>query len=320
MSYRYRVATVFGGSGFIGRHLIQRLAKTGTIIRVATRHPSQAGFLKPMGSVGQIVPIATDITDDDSVALAVAGADIVINLIGILHESGRYNFETVHAEAPGRIARLSKAAGVERLLHLSALGADADSASAYARSKAAGEKAVRTAFPAATILRPSVVFGPEDRFFNLFGWLAGLSPVLPLYGGGRTRFQPVYVGDVAAAIMAALEDPAAAGKTYELGGPRVYTFKELLQLVAAEIHRKRLLVPVPWKLAEMHGSMLGMLPKPLLTRDQVELLKVDNVVAPNALTLKNLGVTPTAAEIIVPSYLARFRPGGGDAIRRSVTQ
>jgi uncharacterized protein YbjT (DUF2867 family) len=310
MSFRYRVATVFGGSGFIGRHLIKRLAKTGTIIRVATRHPSSANFLRTNGAVGQIIPIAVNVNDDASVAAAVRDADIVINLIGILYESGGNTFHGTQGEAPGRIARAAKAAGAQRFIQISAIGADAGSTSEYARSKAAGEQAVLKAFPEATILRPSIVFGPEDNFFNRFGAMARIAPALPLIGGGHTKFQPVYVGDVADAIMKALEVPAAKGKVYELGGPRVYSFKEIMELVLAETRRKRFLVPVPWSVAEFQGKILGKLPKPLLTLDQVELLKRDNVVAPGAATFKDLGINPTAAEVIIPTYLDRFRVGG----------
>jgi uncharacterized protein YbjT (DUF2867 family) len=310
MSFRYRVATVFGGSGFIGRHLIKRLAKTGTIIRVATRHPSSANFLRTNGAVGQIIPIAVNVNDEASVAAAVRDADIVINLIGILYESGVNTFRGTQGEAPGRIARAAKAAGAQRFVQISAIGADAGSSSEYARSKAAGEQAVLKAFPEATILRPSIVFGPEDNFFNRFAAMARIAPALPLIGGGHTKFQPVYVGDVAEAIMKALENPAAQGKIYELGGPQVYSFKEIMELVLAETRRKRFLVPVPWSVAEFQGKILGKLPKPLLTLDQVELLKRDNVVAPGAATLNDLGVSPTAAEVIIPTYLDRFRVGG----------
>jgi NADH dehydrogenase len=310
MSFRYRVATVFGGSGFIGRHLIKRLAKTGTVIRVATRHPSSANFLRTNGAVGQIIPIATNINDDASVAAAVRDADIVINLIGILYESGVNTFRGTQGEAPGRIARAAKAAGAQRFVQISAIGADAGSTAEYARSKAAGEQAVLKAFPEATILRPSIVFGPEDGFFNRFAAMARISPVLPLIGGGHTKFQPVYVGDVADAIMKVLENPTTQGKTYELGGPQVYSFKEIMELVLAETRRKRFLVPVPWGVAEFQGKILGKLPKPPLTLDQVELLKRDNVVAPGAATLQDLGISPTAAEVIIPTYLDRFRVGG----------
>ncbi|HYG91696.1 MAG TPA: complex I NDUFA9 subunit family protein [Azospirillum sp.] len=312
MSYRYRVATVFGGSGFIGRHLIRRLAKSGTIVRIASRHPSQANFLKTAGAVGQIVPWAVDVRDDASVARAVKDADIVINLIGALYETAPWSFETVHVDAPARIARLAKAAGAGRLVHVSALGADANSASAYARTKAAGEKAVLAAFPEATIVRPSIVFGPEDRFFNKFAAMAQVSPALPLIGGGKTRFQPVSVSDVADAIMAILNDDGTKGRVYELGGPNTYTFKQLMQLMLKEIRRRRLLVPIPWRASETLGSILEKVPliAPLLTRDQVELLKKDNVCSGQQPGFEQLGITPTAPEVILPTYLYRFIVGG----------
>lgn len=313
MSYRYQVVTVFGGSGFIGRHLIRRLAKSGAIVRVVTRHPNQANFLKTAGSVGQIVPMAADVTKDDSVARAIQGSDTVINLIGALYETGPWSFQTVHVDAPARIARIAKANGVRKLVHVSALGADSASASAYARSKAAGEQAVLKEFPDATILRPSIVFGPEDRFFNKFAAMAQISPVLPLIGGGKTKFQPVYVGDLADAIGAAVYLDETKGKTYELGGPRVYTFRELMELMLHEIRRKRLLVPVPWGVSEKLGAFFEKIPffAPLLTRDQVELLKKDNVVAPGKPGFKELGINELAAcEVMLETYLARFIVGG----------
>lgn len=317
MSFRYRVATVIGGSGFIGRHVVRRLAKTGTVIRVAGRYPSRALFLRVMGHVGQIVPIAVNLEDDASVAAAVQGADLVVNLAGILHPSGRSTFRKVHAEGPGRIARAARKAGAQHLVHVSAIGADPGSASRYARSKAEGEQALREGFPGATILRPSVVFGPEDAFFNRFARMAVASPVLPLIGGGGTRFQPVYVGDVADAVMAALRDPAARDRTYELGGPRVYTLREVMELVLAVTRRRRCFVNVSWPLAGFMAGLTGMLPNPPLTRDQVELLKHDNVVSPGAPTLADLGIRPTAAEVILPTYLDRFRIGGRFADQRT---
>ena len=314
MSFRYRVATVFGGSGFIGRHLIKRLAKTGTIIRVATRHPSNANFLRTNGAVGQIIAIATNIHDDASVAAAVRDADIVINLIGILYESGVNTFHGTQGEAPGRIARAAKEAGAQRFIQISAIGADAGSTSEYARSKAAGEQAVLKAFPEATILRPSIVFGPEDAFFNRFAAMARLSPALPLIGGGHTRFQPVYAGDVADGIARLLTLEGAAGRTYEFGGPEIFTFRELMEFTLSTIQRRRLLVPVPWAVARLQGAVLQFLPGSLLTMDQVELLKTDNVVSKAAasagLTLQGLGIAPQAIAAIVPAYLARFRRAG----------
>ncbi|MBU1813703.1 MAG: complex I NDUFA9 subunit family protein [Alphaproteobacteria bacterium] len=308
---KHSVVTVFGGSGFVGRYVVQRLAKTGARVNVAARHPERTRFLKTMGSVGQVTPFACSVTDPQAVARALAGADAVINLVGILYPSGHGGgFDDIHGEGARIVAEAAKAAGAKAFVHLSAIGADAASESAYARSKAAGEEAVRAAFPEATILRPSIVFGPEDGFFNRFAAMSGLSPALPLIGGGHTRFQPVYVGDVADAVLAALASADAQGKTYELGGPKTYSFRELLELMMAETGRKRLLVPIPFCLAEIKGTILGMLPKPMLTRDQVVLLKRDNVVADGALTLADLGIGQTTLEVILPTYMDRFRTGG----------
>lgn len=304
------VATVFGGSGFIGRYVVKRLAEAGFIVRVAVRDPEAALFLKPMGGVGQVVPMACDVTKPALVAAAVAGAEVVVSLVGILFESRTNSFAATQAEAPGTIARAAAAAGVRRLVHVSALGADAASDSLYARSKAEGEQAVLAAFPAATILRPSLVFGPEDGFFNRFAAMAGLSPVLPLVGGGQTRFQPVYVGDVADAVMAALARDEAMGRTYELGGPKTYTFRELMEFILATIGRRRHLVPLPWGLAMLQGRLGEFLPTPPITRDQVRLLRRDSVVAAGAPGLAELGIAPHAIEAIVPSYLARYRRPG----------
>ena len=310
-----KIVTVFGGAGFLGRHVVRRLAKRGWRVIIATRRPANAMFLKPLGVVGQIVPMNVDIHDDASVAAAVRAADHVINLVGILYETRRESFERVHGEAAGRIARLAKAAGAVRMVQVSAIGADRAAAAAYARTKAMGEEAVLAAFPEATILRPSIVFGPEDNFFNLFAGMAMMSPFLPLIGGGRTRFQPVYVGDVADAVMAALDRPDVLGRTYELGGPQVHSFRALLEMMLTEIHRKRYLMTVPWALAEVQGAVLGALPRPLLTKDQVTLLRSDNVVGETAATLADLGISPTAIEAILPSYMVRFRPGGRFASR-----
>ncbi|MCH8037402.1 MAG: complex I NDUFA9 subunit family protein [Proteobacteria bacterium] len=305
-----RVVTVFGGSGFVGRHLVWRLAKQGWIVRVAVRRPSQAGFLKPLGEIGQITPLRAPVQDPVAVAAAMAGADAAVNLVGILYERGKQTFAGVHARGAQTVAEAAAAAGIGHLVQVSAIGADLHGGAAYARSKGAGEAAVKTAFPSATILRPSVVFGPEDDFFNRFAAMARLSPALPLIGGGATRFEPVYVGDVAQAIVKCLADPACAGKTYELGGPRVYTFKEILQLLLREIRRRRLLVPWPFALAEVQARFLELLPVPPLTRDQLRMLRRDNVVSEGALTLADLGIAPTAAEVILPTYLDRYRPGG----------
>ncbi|HET8728134.1 MAG TPA: complex I NDUFA9 subunit family protein [Alphaproteobacteria bacterium] len=311
-----KVATVFGGSGFIGRYVVRELASRGWRVRVATRDPGRALFLKPMGAVGQIVPIFANIRDDASVTAAVAGADYIVNLVGVLYEKGKATFAATHLEGARRIARAAAEAGCERVIHISAVGASPSSDSLYARTKAAGEQAVLNAFAEATILRPSVVFGPEDGFFNRFASIARLSPFLPLIGGGQTRFQPVYVGDVADAVMACLDRPETKGRTYELGGPKVYTFKELMELLLREINRRRILLPVPWSVAEVQGSILGALPKPLLTRDQVSQLRHDNVVTRGAQGLQALGITPTAVEIILPTYMDRFKIGGRFSRRR----
>jgi uncharacterized protein YbjT (DUF2867 family) len=305
-----RLVTVFGGSGFIGRYVVRNLARAGWQVRVAVRRPDEALFLKTAGDVGQVTPVAANIRDDRSVAAAVAGADAVINLVGILYEGGRQKFDAVQAEGARRLAAAAKAAGAKRFIQISAIGADAASDSGYARSKAAGEQNVAAAFPGATILRPSIVFGPEDDFFNRFAKMAMLSPVLPLIGGGTTKFQPVYVGDVAAAVAKALDDETTAGKTYELAGPRVYSFRELLKLMLAEIGRCRLLVPLPFALASLKAAFLQLLPVPPLTVDQVRLLKRDNVKSAQTAGLKELGLQATAVESVLPTYLDRYRPRG----------
>jgi NADH dehydrogenase len=303
-------ATILGGGGFIGRHLVRRLARDGVVIRVPSRRPSRLGFLRTAGTVGQIVPELVDIFNDGELTDSIRGADVVVNLVGILAPSGRSTFARAHAELPARIARIAAATGVKQLVHVSALGASAESPAAYARSKAAGEAALRAGFPAATILRPSIVFGPEDQFFNRFAAMTRISPALPLIGGGLTRFQPVYVGDVADAIVAALRLPGAAGLDYELGGPAVYSFRELMEMLLSVIGSKRLLVPLPWALASVQAAVLERVPGKPLTRDQVELLKQDNVVSGLKPGLAELGIRPTAVEVILPTYLDRFRKGG----------
>jgi NADH dehydrogenase len=331
-----RRITIFGGSGFLGRHLVRRLAARGDILRIAVRDPEAAQFLKPMGDVGQIVPLRADIRDEAQVRAAVEGADAVVNLVGILFERGRQRFAELQAVAPGRIARAAAAGGVRRLVHVSAIGADLDSPSLYGRTKALGEEAVRSAFPAAVIARPSVVFGPEDDFFNRFGALAQFLPALPVFGAsprlrrfpeggarldwlgdGGVRFQPVYVGDVAGALLRMLDDKAAEGRQFELAGPRVYSFAELMRLVLEQTGRRRWLVPLPLGIAEVQGALLGLLPtpKPLLTRDQVLLMRRDNVAAPGAPGLRELGIEPTDAETILPTYMDMYRRGGRFAWR-----
>jgi uncharacterized protein YbjT (DUF2867 family) len=314
-SFRHRLVTIFGGTGFIGRHLILRLAARGARIQVISRHPGRGRHLQPMGNVGQIVTRRADIGSEEALAAVIGGSWAVVNLVAILYETRRQSFEAVHVDLAGRIARAAKAAGAERFLHISALGADAASPAAYARTKAAGEAAVRDAFPEATIFRPSVVVGPEDGYFNRFAEMARFLPALPLIGGGKTRFQLVWVGDVADAMVAALEREDARGKTYELGGPRAYTFEETMRWMLEVIGRRRFLVPISFKLASLKARVLELAPAPLLTRDQVELLKVDNVVSEGALTLADLGVKATPMELVVPDYLARYRPYPSRAVR-----
>lgn len=303
-------AAVLGGSGFIGRYVVQRLAARGIVVAVGCRNAERAKFLRPMGNVGQIVTLGVAIDDEDALARFLEGSDWVVNAVGILAETGSQRFERVHHQGPARLARLARAAGVERFVHLSAIGADPRSPSLYARTKAAGEAAVREHFPTATILRPSVVFGPEDRLFNRFAEMAVYSPVLPLIGGGGTKFQPVYVGDVADAVVACLEDATTEGRTYELGGPETYSLREIVERVLAEIRRKRFLLDIPFGLAAFQGKLLSLLPSPPLTEDQVLLLKRDSVVSPGALGLADLGIAATPLEAILPTYLDRFRRGG----------
>jgi uncharacterized protein YbjT (DUF2867 family) len=307
------LVTVFGGSGFLGRHVVRALAREGYRIRPAVRRPDLAFHLQPLGRVGQIHAVQANLRYPASVEAAVSGADVVINMVGILFERGKQRFEAVQAEGAHHVAQAAAAAGA-RVIHVSALGADPASPSSYARSKAAGEAGVLAAVPDATIFRPSIVFGPEDDFFNRFGAMARMSPALPLIGGGQTKIQPVFVGDVARAIAKAVGGATKGGTIYELGGPEVKSFKELMEYVLAVTERRRLLVPLPFALAKLQAFFLQFMPTPLLTPDQVELLRTDNVVSPAAIaegrTLEALGIEPAALEAIVPSYLWRFRKTG----------
>src|SRR5580704_14254492 len=313
--------TVFGGSGFLGRHVVRALAKHEYRIRVAVRRPELAGHLQPLGRVGQIHAVQANVRHRPSIAAAVRGSDVVINLVGILFEAGRQRFDAVQSFGAEAVA-LAAAAHDARMIHVSAIGADENSAAAYARAKAEGEKLVFAATPEATIFRPSILFGPNDDFFNRFAGIARLSPALPLIGGGHTRFQPVFAGDVAEAITKAVGGAANPGAIYELGGPEVFTFKELMEFVLTTIERRRLLVPLPFGLAKLQAAVfelvsklpLRFLSKPLLTRDQVELLRYDNVVSDTAFgdgrTFEGLGIPPRSVEAIVPTYLWRFRKAG----------
>lgn len=307
--------TIYGGSGFIGRHVVRALAKTGARMRIAVRRPELAGFLQPLGGVGQIIPVQANVRYPDSLLAPAQGADAVINLVGILSPSGRQTFGAVQDEGARHVAEAARAAGAKAFVHVSAIGADANSPSVYARTKAAGEKAVKEVFLDAVILRPSVVFGPEDEFFNRFAALARLSPVLPLIGGGKTRFQPVFVGDVAKAVIAALTGKAQAGAVYELGGPEILSMREVMERVLTYSMRKRMLVSLPFALAKLQGAILQLLPNPPLTLDQVRLLEKDNVVSEAAKrdhrALEGLGIEePVAVEAVVPDYLEQYRPKG----------
>lgn len=322
-----RVVTVFGGSGFIGRQVVRRFAQAGWIVRAAMRDPVDGAFLKPMGEPGQVIPIRVNITDKNAVRAAISGASCVVNMVGILFEKGKNGFDAIHRQGAETIAQATRDAAITTLIHMSALGADKNSASAYARSKALGEEAVLAAVPTATITRPSVVFGADDDFFNRFAQLARMSPFLPvftadgfklthtengfaldLFGSGGPTFQPVYVGDVADAIFRAATDPAAAGKIYELGGPRRYTMKEIMEKVRHDTGLCRMLLPLPFAIAKIQAAFLQFLPTPPLTPDQVLLMRTDNVVRGGKPGLAELGITPTACEAIVPSYLGRFAP------------
>ncbi len=310
MAMARRVATVFGGSGFIGRYVVKRLAGAGYTVRIATRRTDRALFLKPMGGVGQIVLLHAPITDEAAVTRAIEGASIVVNLVGILAERKKGDFTHIHVEGATRVARLAAAAGVERSVHLSAIGADLGLASAYGASKGGGEDGVRASFPNATILRPSIVFGPEDKFFNRFAAMAQMLPFMPVISGA-TKFQPVYVGDVADAVVAALSYPGAAGATYELGGPQILSFRDILAWILRETGRERRLIAIPMALAQLQAFFLERLPGNLLTRDQLAMLARDNIAGSDVPGLAALGIVPTPIDMVVPAYLRRFRAGGG---------
>jgi len=310
-----KLVTIFGGSGFVGRYIARRLAKDGWRIRVACRTPDEAGFVRTYGAVGQVEPVFCNIRDDDSVRSVTRGADAVVNCVGVLAESGKNTFKAVQAEAPGRIARIARELGVARMVQISAIGADAEAESAYGRTKAAGEAALLEHMPDAVILRPSIVFGPEDEFFNRFAGMSRMGPVLPVVGAD-TRFQPVFVDDVAAAVVSALDDPTARG-VYELGGPDVATFRDLMHRMLAVIQRKRIVLNIPFFVARIMAAGFGVvravtfgLFTPPLTTDQVRNLAVDNVVADGARGLADLNVTPTPMSSVLPDYLWRFRPSG----------
>lgn len=301
------LVTLFGGSGFIGSYAASALAAAGFRVQIVSRNPEKAGWVKTASAAGQVVLRQGNIRSQHSIEECVKGSDIVVNCVGLLAESGRQTFSAIHAQAAERIAQAAAAAEVGQLIHISALGVDKAKRSKYARTKLNGEQAVQSAFPAATILRPSVVFGPEDDFFNLFAKLASWSPVLPLIGGGRTRFQPVYVGDVAAAVVAVAKSASARGKIFQLGGPKTYSMREIMELVMRSTNRQRMLVNMPFSLAMVEAGLLQCLPNAPLTVDQVKLLQYDNVVEPGQPGFKELDIRPRSVESVVPAYLARYR-------------
>lgn len=305
----YKTACIFGGTGFIGRQIVRELAERGIRVKVATRVPEKAFFLKPCGSVGQIVPFRTDYNDPKSLQQAVSGCDYVVNTIGILFEKKKSGFERIHADLPAAIATACKKEGVKSFVHISALGVE-NNKSKYAQTKLEGEKAARKNFKNVSILKPSVVFGPDDDFFNRFAKLAKITPFLPLIGGGHTKFQPVYVGDVADAAIKCLLSENYAGGTYELGGPDVVSFKEIYEILFEHTKDPKPLVKMPWGIAKLQGSIMSLAPTPPLTADQVESLKVDNVVSGEGATLKDLDIKPKSMDCVLPTYLARYRPGG----------
>ena len=318
-----KLVTIFGGSGFVGRYIARRMAKEGWRVRVATRRPNEAMFVKPYGAVGQVEPVFCNIRDDASVDAVMAGADAVVNCVGILAKNGKNTFDSIQAEGAGRVARLAAARGISRMVHISAIGANADSDSDYARTKAEGEAAVLASMPDAVILRPSIIFGPEDGFFNRFASMTRFGPVLPVVGAD-TRFQPVYVDDVARAAVAGVLGQAEAG-VYELGGPDVDTFRELMQQMLQVIRRRRLILNIPFPIARVmalgfdiaNAASFGLIPAQI-TRDQVRNLANDNIVSDGARGFAELGIRPTSLEAVLPEYLWRFRPSGQyDAIKES---
>ena len=307
--------TVFGGAGFVGRYIVRHLVRTGAAVRVAGRHPERGLFLKTMAEVGQISLVHANLLDESSVVEATKGAVSVVNTVGILFERGRQRFDEIHVEGVKRIAAAAKVNGVDRVIHISAIGACQGSSARYARSKAAGEVAMREMFPGATILRPSVVFGPEDDFFNRFANLARIFPVMPLLEGD-TKFQPIYVSDLAKAVVAALNSPGSSGETFELGGPEVYRFREIMELVFKHIGRKRMLLPLPSSVIAPLVGVLECFPKPPLTRDQLRLMQNDNIVGKNVKTILDLGIQVTPPEVVLPTYLTRFKRGGSHEVVR----
>tara|TARA_B100000029_G_scaffold428467_1_gene438397 strand:+ start:8045 stop:8986 length:942 start_codon:yes stop_codon:yes gene_type:complete len=310
MQNNQKIIAIFGAGGFIGKHLMRNLTKLDYRIKVATRNPYLKGYLKPLGNPGQIELFKTNIFNQEDVRNVLKNCDLAINLVGILHETRKQKFNHIHSQFPLLLSNLCNELGIKNLVHVSAMGVKEKHKSLYMQSKLEGEKNIQNTFKSSIILRPSVIFGPEDKFFNTFASLAQFSPVLPLIGDGKTRFTPVYVGDVAKAIVKALELKNSETEIYELGGPENYSFKELMEILLKEIKKKRFLLPIPFGFAKFQSYFLQMLPNPLLTPDQVELLKYNNIVSGDYPTLKDLGITGTPIQNILPKYIYRFRAGG----------
>jgi NADH dehydrogenase len=310
MQNNQKIIAIFGAGGFLGKHLMRELTKLGYRVKVATRNPYLKGYLKPLGNPGQIELFKTNIFNEGDVREVLKNCDFVINLVGILHENRKQKFNQIHSQFPLMLSNLCNAYDIKKLVHISALGIKENHDSKYMQSKSQGEINIKETFKPSVILRPSVVFGPEDKFFNTFASLAQFSPILPLVGGGKTKFAPIYVGDVAKAIVKSLELNNSEPKTYELGGPENYSFKELMEILLTEIKKKRFLISIPFGLARFQSYFLQMMPNPLLTPDQVELLKHNNIVSGNYPKLNDLGITGTPIQNILPKYIYRFRTGG----------
>ena len=310
MQNNQKIIAIFGAGGFFGKHLMRQLTKLDYRVKVATRNPYLKGYLKPLGNPGQIELFKTNIFNPDNVKLVLKNCDLAINLVGILYETKKQKFNQIHSQFPYLLSNLCNELKIKNLIHISALGVRERHISQYMQSKLQGEKNIQNIFKPSVILRPSVVFGPEDKFFNTFASLAQFSPVLPLLGGGKTKFAPIYVGDVAKAIVKTLELNNSEPQIYELGGPENYSFKELMEILLSEIKKKRFLMPIPFGIAKFQSYFLQMMPNPLLTPDQVEILKYNNIVSGDYPTLKDLGISGTAIQSILPKYIYRFRTGG----------
>jgi len=309
MQNNQKIIGIFGAGGFLGKHLMRQLTKLDYRVKVATRNPYLKGYLKPLGNPGQIELFKTNIFNPEDVKQVLKNCDLAINLVGILYETRKQKFNQIHVQFPNLLSELCNALGVKKLVHVSALGVKEGHPSQYMQSKFQGEKNIQDTFKQSVILRPGIMFGPEDKFFNIFATLAQFSPALPLIGGGKTVFEPIYVGDVAQSIVKSLELNNLKPSIYELGGAN-YSFKELMQILLSEINKKRFLIPIPWGMAKFQSYFLQMLPTPLLTPDQVTMLRYDNVVSGEYKTLKNLKIKPTTIQSILPKYIYRFRSGG----------